>query len=817
MSVPACIAKKVATGLLTSQQGKDVLDLIDTYQQQNASTMSPAMAQVTAGQQALNRLKATKQQEMFQRATTLMATFRRTDAIINHESGDRFAGFKAQFSPDIGQRGIQDNFDARRLQVRSEAGAYMARSLHDLKPTLGRTFSGENRHGKATDAEIASELMGRPSGNPMAAELVTGYRKASAYLLGRFRAAGGLVGELTDYDLPHSHNVPEMVRRGRQEWTDYVYDRLDRSRMKDLQTGALLNDNQVRQLLDTAFDTITGRTAFDGPSGGGRLSIGNSRSQNRMLHFKDDGWLEYNTEFKGPDYFTTIMSHIDDMSHDIAHLELFGANSKQTFEEMKRVVRQQLAERDEDAGKYDRAMDAYIGNVTGTALKVSNRDWARSMGDVRKVMSSAMLGSAVMLSVPGDLITSQLALSYSNLPLGRFIANYTKEVFGSSDARQVAAQVGLASEFLLGRLHGGNRFMEGEVAHEMAGRIADLNMTLSGMDRFTDAARESFGLTYAMRIAELKGRTFDSLDRADRRFMETYGITKQEWDAAKDHLPTDDLDGTPVFNAVELGKDPAYRDVARRIHQGILAESQYAVIGTSTRTEVTAQMGQQKGTVMGELAASAMMFKRFPIEFMNQQFGRMVRNTRITNMERLNYVGSFVVGMMAYGALAVQMREVASGKQPLDMTTPEFWVKAFLVSGAGSIMVDLVNSGFDFEKLAAGDPNYDGGNKLLQYIVGPVLAAGADLASNLGNTAYAATAGKPGSLRKALAKDLDMASRYVPLRSLWYTKLAMQRLLVEQAERAIDPSYEHRLRKQQRDLMRRTGQEFWWRPGSPTP
>ena len=83
MSVPACIAKKVASGLLTKQQGKDVLDLIDVYQQQNAATMSPAMAQVSASQQALNRIKATKKQEQYQRATTLMATFKRTDDIIN--------------------------------------------------------------------------------------------------------------------------------------------------------------------------------------------------------------------------------------------------------------------------------------------------------------------------------------------------------------------------------------------------------------------------------------------------------------------------------------------------------------------------------------------------------------------------------------------------------------------------------------------------------------------------------------------------------------------------------------------------------------
>lgn len=815
MGAVECITKKVATGLLNKDQGKEVLDLIDAYQGQNVTAMSPAMSQVVAGQQALGKLKATKAQQQYQKAMTLMAVFNTERRIID-DHVDRINGFRALFDRDVGDRGVQNNFTYRKQQVFQEAGSYMGKVLKDFEPKLTRTFSDGARHTRATDAEINAELFGNSSGNQHARELAEAFRRTSTYMNSRWRAGGGLIGELKDYDLPHIHNVDEIIRRDdKQGWTDFVMGRLDRDRMVDLVNGQKLNDDQLRRLLDKVYDNITGKTAFDEVRVGAK-SLGNSREQNRMLHFSEQGWLEYNTEYKGADYFTTMLKHLDEMSHDIAHLEMFGPNSKLTFDNMKRIVRDGYAGK-RDPLRHDIEMDRYIGNVTGTALKVGNRGVAQSFSSVRKVLASAQLGSAALLAVPGDLVTAKLASSYGKLPYTQFIGNYARLIAGDSNAKQIATEVGLLSEFYMGRLHGSQRFMEGELAHQFATRLADLNMGLSGLNRHTDAAREAFGLSYAMKIAQNRGKSYDRLDVADRRFLDTYGIRPEEWNAIKDNLPVEDLHGTPVFNMIDLAKLPGQERVARAIHQGVLTESGMAVIGSGMRTDVRAQMGTHKGTLSGEIAASMMMYKRFPIQLINTHVRRMMQSTRMTGTDRLSYVTQFVVGMMAYGALAVQMREIAKGNEPMPMDTPMFWAKAFVTSGVGTVVTDLVDAGFNFQNLAEGKTDPRAFENLTRMVLGPVFGGiGSDVVRLGQRSAKAVISGKGKDAEALAGQTFADASRYIPLKNLWYTKLAMQRLLLDQAQKTIDPGFTERLRKQQREMNRRD-QEYWWKPGDVSP
>lgn len=815
MGAVECITKKVATGLLSKDQGREVLDLIDTYHGQNAAAMSPAMSQVVAGQQALGKLKATKAQQQYQKAMTLMAVFNTERRIID-DPVHRMNGFRALFDRDVGDRGTQNNFTYRKQQVFQEAGAYMGKVLKDFEPKLSRTFKDGARHNRATDAEINAELFGRSSGNPYARELAEAFKRTNTYLNSRWRAGGGLIGELKDYDLPHVHNVDEIIRRDdKQGWMDFVIARLDRERMVDLVNSQRLNDDQLRRLLGKVYDNITGKTAFDEVKAGAK-SLGNSREQNRILHFTEQGWLEYNTEYKGADYFTTILKHIDEMSHDIAHLEMFGPNSKLTFDNMKRLVRQGMAG-EQDPLKYDFEMDRYIGNVTGTALKVGHRGVAQTFSSVRKVLASAQLGSAALLAVPGDLVTAKLASSYAKLPYSRFIANYARLIAGDPNAKEIATEVGLLSEFYMGRLHGSQRFMEGEIAHQFATRLADLNMTLSGLNRHTDAAREAFGLSYAMKIARNRGNSYGQLERADRRFLETYGIRPEEWNAIKDRLPVEDLHGTPVFNVVDLAKEPGQERIARALHQGILTESGLAVIGSGMRTDVLAQMGTHKGTFSGELMASMMMYKRFPIQLINTHVRRMMQSTRMTGTDRLSYVTQFAVGMLAYGALAVQMREVAKGNEPLDMDTPLFWTKAFVVSGVGTVVTDLVDASFNFQNLAEGKTDPRAFENLTRMVLGPVFGGiGSDVVKLGQRSAKVALTGKRKDAEALAGQTFADASRYIPLKNLWYTKLALQRLLLDQAQKTIDPGFAERLRRQQREMNRRD-QEYWWKPGEVRP
>jgi hypothetical protein len=63
---------------------------------------------------------------------------------------------------------------------------------------------------------------------------------------------------------------------------------------------------------------------------------------------------------------------------------------------------------------------------------------------------------------------------------------------------------------------------------------------------------------------------------------------------------------------------------------------------------------------------------------------------------------------------------------------------------------------------------------------------------------------------------VKLLKQEAPGSSLWYTRLAFERLVADQLQEAIDPGY----RKSWRDMKRKArekGQEFWWEPGETSP
>ncbi len=64
-------------------------------------------------------------------------------------------------------------------------------------------------------------------------------------------------------------------------------------------------------------------------------------------------------------------------------------------------------------------------------------------------------------------------------------------------------------------------------------------------------------------------------------------------------------------------------------------------------------------------------------------------------------------------------------------------------------------------------------------------------------------------------------SRFVeanmPGRSLWYGRLAMERLIFDELEAAIDPNAAKSFRRIEQGARRDYGQRFWWRPGTTFP
>ena len=118
------------------------------------------------------------------------------------------------------------------------------------------------------------------------------------------------------------------------------------------------------------------------------------------------------------------------------------------------------------------------------------------------------------------------------------------------------------------------------------------------------------------------------------------------------------------------------------------------------------------------------------------------------------------------------------------------WKHAFMSSGALGIYGDFI---------ASETSSY--GHHLAETLAGPVVTGLDDLAH----------LGEHNGGVKFLRNNTPVAS------TLWATKAAFNRLLLDQLQYIDNPKAHQEMRAQEMRIRRDTNQGYWWRPGAMTP
>jgi hypothetical protein len=195
------------------------------------------------------------------------------------------------------------------------------------------------------------------------------------------------------------------------------------------------------------------------------------------------------------------------------------------------------------------------------------------------------------------------------------------------------------------------------------------------------------------------------------------------------------------------------------------------------------------------------MYKNFSVTVLNTHIARGLALDGVSAKGR--YLGGFVVTATLMGALAMQLKEISKGRDPVEMDTPEFWGAAMLQGGGLGIFGDFLFS----------NRNRFGGG-LAETVGGPVVGAANDILNLTAGNIFQLVQGEDMNLGREM---IDFASRYTPGSSMWYTRLAMERLVTDQVRMMLDPDAPARMRRLERRYMNERGQEYWWRPGQTSP
>jgi hypothetical protein len=275
------------------------------------------------------------------------------------------------------------------------------------------------------------------------------------------------------------------------------------------------------------------------------------------------------------------------------------------------------------------------------------------------------------------------------------------------------------------------------------------------------------------------------------------------------------------------------RDVAKRWAAAMASESDFGVINPDVASRALVTWGGEKaGTPKGELARMSTQFLSFPTAMITRHWGRVFDTPQGLEGAPMGYRGAefaqkaglsqgqaeylakfgsltaFSLSLALLGGIAMQIKALAAGKDPMDMN-PEndegarFWLRAMAQGGGLSYFGNLI---------FAPQESLPGGvmEKTMGVMAGPVggmVGGMGDL--TIGNLQQLAA----GEETDAAAELLRWTNRNLPGQSLWQIRTLWQRNVIEQGQESVNPGFLARMKRR----AQKDGTSWWWEPGDRLP
>lgn len=690
----------------------------------------------------------------------------------------------------------------------------------------GKSITGQVR-AKAGLMNVVRELHGAKTGDASAAGLADGIRAAYERTRTLANAHGMDIGKLEDFGLPHSHDILRIRQSGFEAWRDQIKPLLDWSRITDHQTGkpfvvakgARPMDADADRFLRDVYDNITtrdwNRRAPSMAVGGKALY--NQRAEARLLHFNDaDGWMAYNEAFGSSNPFDAIVSHFQGMARDIALMRVLGPNPKLGLEHMIQVAQKKISTTQnlsaKELAKLENRLQktavkarAILGHIDGSANVPADGAWSRFFAGTRQVLTSAQLGSAILSSAT-DLKTVQMAAKSIGMNSANVLSRQVQLLAGSA-SRETAARMGYVADTLADAGSASARFLGDVWSPALTQNLSNFVLRASGLSHWTDMTRTAFRMEFSGYLAENAARSFDQIDKPMRDLLEGRGFTAADWDKIRDPAGLFIAPDGSTFISPKHWREavglPRAEAEGLSMRLSALIEEQLEIAVPSVRVEARATViGEAPpGTFYGELLRSTAMYKNFALSLTLNQYRRVMAQP--TPMARAQYAASMIAGLTLLGAVSVQLKELAKGRDPISMDRLDFWGAALFQGGGLGIFGDFFSS----ETSRAG-----GG--VVETIAGPVVGLGGDVLRAVASNAQRVADGKD----MLIGRDVtNLARRNTPGTSLWYARTALDRLVWDQMQEFLDPEANAGFRRMAKRQLRNNGNEYWWSPGEATP
>ena len=803
-----CIKGKLEKGELSKKKADEIFvrmeNLQDVYRRQG---MTGYDSERLAEQQTIKEINDEYETKKVQEGLKLQA---RQDIVQKlNEYGDDNGGW--------GERAAQmlTDYQVRRQSMRGLMFRKMSSVIEKYRTTVFNNLA-QKMQGPEAQYDILRELMGVNTGNLEAQTFSNAFKETTGFALGEFnRASGNVVRELEDFGVPRSWDAIAVGKKlGRDGFVKMILTRNDWERTERV-LGYAIPPAQREKFANEAFDGIISHGANKiTPGQYGQPSLANSRGESRKLFFKAEDEIQLRKDgiVKG-NVFENMIAHIDSLAHDISMMQTFGPNPNNTAMWLKGVVDQHAAQINIDANG---TKSGYVASQTrkmgqfntgfkaaaGTLINAEPSIGAMGLRNSRTVLSTLWLSRAVVTSSFSDLLsTSRISAKYAGSSHARFMKEYFKTLgTGKADIIRAQRHGIVADNFISISMNQMRYFAEMDVNTGVQ-KFANNWLRLTGLLPMTQVGRTATAKLLMGELADEAGKAFGEMSPSRQNLFKRYGIDAEEWDIIRangieSEGGVDWLTPNALAENAKLGDKSV--DYALKLADMINGEIRYFIPEAGLRAQATTPWGfNVNGTFWGEITASSKMFLGTMIEFYYTHLRRVGEggfNARY--LASLATTGSFAA------AMAYQVNQLLDGKDPADMTDPKFWLNVqrnnAVLGVAGAY---LFNDGEQF-----------GGWSGL--IAGGLVGFGNDIWKATGGNALKEMRGEDVNWSKGFN---NLARRVVPKTPYPMVSLAFERMVLDELQKATDPSASKTFRDKVRNTQKNFGQDFWWKPGADGP
>jgi len=739
------------------------------------------------------------------------------------------------------QDALQNNYVTGMLSKLASGDLTKIATSGQLDDQIWRAMSELNM--ETPDKNVLAKL------SPEAIDIAKIYNEYTELARTHANGAGAWIKKMQGYVVKRNHDVTKIAKAAgdkipindiahQKAWVEYVSQRLDWEKsMPDVplaKRGKILES--MFQQFSNGYHVKFGEGGVSGLKGA--FNIGKKMSQERQLHFKSPELeYEYHKKFASGDTLAeNMVSGLMKMGRDTATMRKFGPNARGNLDSFKDELMKKYTEDGRgDLAKrvsvaYEKQMKELWPLLDGSASIPGNADFAQWSGSIRNLQVMRDLGGAI-LSAPSDLTFYASTMRYIGDRSGSDFFSGMREaaghVLGGIGKKVTPEQMEMASEFGIALDAITNAVSTISPDTNMPGRTSDwVNkfFKLNGLSWWQDKIRLGSVMSTAHRHANQMGKAFTELPTGMQALFRQFDIKETDWNAIRKGVAKIDSEGKNFLTPETIADLPdeaiaplvsgqATPTKIAKYREGLVDKyrtmyKEVASLATSEPGKMERAFmlrGSKPGTMEGELLRHFWMYKSFTVSVMRKHLGREVHGYSSKNMSTAQALKKMMsdpsgaafggmanlIGwgtMMGYTSMA--LKDLAKGREPRVPTDAASFGKIFAASAAQSGSFGIYG---DF---LFGEMKSRMGQGPLETFLGPTWKS----ASSVTDLYSKAKAGDDVS-----AEAFRFALNNTPGYNLFYTRLALDYMIVYRMQEMMNPGY---LRRMENKLKREKQQEY---------